>query len=245
MENKRPSLDVIVPCYNPLPNWESRLLDSFNALRNQLEGVPVRLILVNDGSMKNVAEPQIEHLRSNVEHFSYHQYPINKGKGYALRVGVREAISEIQIFTDVDFPYQLESITKVYETLEAGADIALGFRATNYYEKVPLFRKILSQSLRWLLRRVLKLPITDTQCGLKGFKSKGRTIFLETGINRFLFDLEFVIMASQIDGMMTKPVLVELRDDVSFSSMNLRVLAVELVNFLVLFFKKRRHESRV
>ena len=103
---------------------------------------------------------------------------------------------------------------------------------------MPPFRKALSLFLRWVLRNVLRLPITDTQCGLKGFNRQGREVFLKTRINRFLFDLEFVQLVARNKALMAKPLEVTLRDDVTFSKVNLRVLATESLNFVVLLFRR-------
>jgi len=101
---------------------------------------------------------------------------------------------------------------------------------------VPFFRRLLSRSLRWLLRNVLRQPIGDSQCGLKGFDEAGKEIFLETTIDRFLFDLEFLMLA---DGRVpVTPVPLELRAGVTFSKVGWKILATEGRNFLWLLLRK-------
>ena len=186
-----------------------------------------------------LSKENIERLQNKIENLKYIEYKINKGKGYALRKGVEAANSQLQIFTDIDFPYTAASVAHIYEELNNGNDISLGYRIPAYYKQVPLFRKLLSKLLRWVLKKILKLSITDTQCGLKGFNQRGREVFLQTKINRFLFDLEFVLMASRNKSLKIKPVLVELREGITFSKVNLKVLFVESLNFLMLVFKKK------
>lgn len=235
-----PELDVIVPCYNPLPGWERILADAF-ARFCELAQVPnARMILVNDGSTRNVSETEIVYLRQAVSQFEFVSYQENKGKGEALRQGVARAAAETMLFTDIDFPYTIDSMVRMHQALKAGADVALGYRNTAYYEKVPWFRKQLSRFLRWMLKRVLRLPITDTQCGLKGFNQTGRTYFLQTSINRFLFDLEFVQLVATKSNVRVEPVQVALRDDVTFSKVNLRILLREAANFVGLLLKPRK-----
>ncbi len=239
MPSDIPSLDLIVPCFQPSPGWEKNLCAKFRAFQERLPEVKMSLILVNDGSDQSVSEAHVAYLKKEIPRFQYHSYSLNQGKGHALRVGVATTNQTIQLFTDIDFPYQIESMVQVYHAVANGADVALGYREPDYYQKVPWFRKQLSMFLRWMLKRVLLLAITDTQCGLKAFNHQGKKVFLDTQIKRFLFDLEFVMMLSRKPHLKLRPVSVNLREDVRFSKMNVRVLLRESLNFLVLFFRSR------
>ena len=85
------------------------------------------------------------------------------------------------------------------------------------------------------------MKIYDTQCGLKAFNQKGKNIFLETTINRYLFDLEFVYLASNAEDIKIIPVNVQLKPGVVFSKMNFKVLRSELMSFIGIV---RKHYSR-
>lgn len=231
---------MVVPCFNPPEGWSNGLVKKFEQLQTHLEGVSLTLILVNDGTTNNrFTEKEKKYITDALPHSTLIESKTNQGKGAALRKGVAVSKSDFQIFTDIDFPYTLPSIIAVYKTLIEGADVALGFRQSDYYESVPFTRKMISKWLRWLLKRVMKLPITDTQCGLKGFNKKGKEQFLATTIDRFLFDLEFVkLVTMKTKNLSVKPVAVKLREDVTFSVMNYQVLARESVNFFRLFFRR-------
>jgi hypothetical protein len=125
---------------------------------------------------------------------------------------------------------------RIVETLLSKGGIAAGNRDTGYYAHVPFFRRLISKALRWTLRNVLQQPISDSQCGLKGFDNAGKAVFLETTIERFLFDLEFLLLAKE--RVQVTPVAVELREGVVFSKVGLTILATEGRNFLTLVFKK-------
>lgn len=245
MSNHQHSLDIVIPCFNPDPGWEDNLIQYYLNLSKELGEGCSTLILVNDGSTTEVTDAQIDKIKAAIPGTNYLEYPENKGKGHALRTGVQSSKSEFAIFTDVDFPYEIDSVVKVYRQLCDGTDIALGYREQDYYSTVPLFRKLLSQALRWVLRYLLKLSITDTQCGLKGFNKSGKQVFLTTTINRFLFDLEFVMLSSKDTTISTKPVLVKLREGVVFSKVNMKVLCVELLNLFALTFYKRKPPHNV
>ncbi|MBK7037383.1 MAG: hypothetical protein IPH42_13850 [Bacteroidetes bacterium] len=83
----------------------------------------------------------------------------------------------------------------------------------------------------------MRLKISDTQCGLKGFNKKGKDIFLKTTINRYLFDLEFIFLVSRQKEVSMVPVEIELKENIQFSSMRTGILLSEGFNFLKIFFK--------
>lgn len=235
------SLDIILPCYNPRTGWEKQVVQAYMAIRESLPGVETGLILVLDGPDKGVEEAQLDFLRDQIPGIAILPCWPNRGKGFALRYGVRAAARPIQVFTDVDFPYQTESFLRLYHKLAAGeADIVAGVRPDSYYEHVPAARKRISRMLRWMLRRFLKMQLTDTQCGLKGFNHRGRELFLKTSIRRFLFDLEFIYLASNTPEIRLAPEEVHLRPGIVFSKVSWRILIRESFNFIRVFFSGKR-----
>ncbi len=214
------------------------MAEKFATFRAALAGLidEVGLIVVNDGSSRNLSERNIHCLETLSPGARVVSYAENRGKGYALRQGVRAADAGLILVTDADFPYTIESMRRVVEALHIHGGIAAGNRDTAYYANVPAFRRRLSQTLRWFLRNVLRQPIDDSQCGLKAFDEAGKAVFLETSIDRFLFDLEFLMLAH--DRVRVTPVPVELRPGVVFSSVGGKILATEGINFLKLFFRQ-------
>jgi glycosyltransferase involved in cell wall biosynthesis len=229
-------LDVVLPCYNPLPDWEKRIVDTVQTLEKRLKGVEVFLYIVNDGSSQNINPEAVAYIQQHVSNFKFIEYTKNQGKGYALRQGVAAAKNDICIYTDIDFPYEIESFLAIFETLK-NADIAIGVRETKYYEHVPKVRVWISKTLKWLIRNFLRLPVSDTQCGLKGFNQNGKKVFLETTIDRYLFDLEFVFLAAKQKVLSLKPVVVDLRPGIVFSNMNFKILIQEGRSFMKIFIR--------
>lgn len=198
----------------------------------------MEIVLVNDGSTTGVSRQEIDVLQNAIRSFSYVSYTENRGKGYALRKGVAVAQSDIIIYTDIDFPYSIDSLVAVYNTLNSeGYDAAPGIKDKNYYTKVPVLRRYISQALRFMIAAFFRIPVTDTQCGLKGFKRNVQPVFLSTTIDRYLFDLEFIRLLFR-KGYKVKPVPVSLNDNVIFRRMNYKLLLPELVNFLKIVTKK-------
>ncbi len=232
------SLDIILPCYNPISGWNNNIIQSFNEIKQQLPDVNIKLILINDGAAKGITDNLVAEIKNNIPNFLYINYPENRGKGYALRKGVEASTGNYCIYTDVDFPYTTKSFLKVWHQLANNeTDIAAGIKDENYYKHVPPFRKFISRLLRACTGFVLRLKVTDTQCGLKGFNQKGKSVFLSTTIERYLFDLEFLFLASRNKNIRVQPIPIELKENVQFSSMRAGILFAESINFLKIFFR--------
>lgn len=233
-------LSIVLPCYNPPNDWVQNMLTSFSTIENAIKE-PIELIVVNDGSQDKIEHGIIDTIRLHIPEFRYIEYAENKGKGYAIRQGMKEAKGDVLIYTDIDFPYTCESLINIYSRLQNTAcDIAIGVKGTAYYDSVPFLRKSISKFLRYLIRNFLDLPFTDTQCGLKGFKRTALPVFLSTTINRYLFDLEFVKTAYSKTNFKIEAIPVELNAGVVFRKMNYKILVPEMFNFIKLSFRKEK-----
>lgn len=198
----------------------------------------IAIILVNDGSTSGVTDNDISMLQNTIPGFQYVSYKENKGKGYALRKGVAVASTDIILYTDIDFPYTIESIASVYHSLaDDRTDIAAGIKNKNYYAKVPVVRRYISKILRSMTGVFFNVPVNDTQCGLKGFNHKVKDLFLQTQVDRYLFDLEFIRMVYK-RGYRILPIEVQLHEHVVFRQMNYKLLLPEVVNFLSIIFRR-------
>jgi glycosyltransferase involved in cell wall biosynthesis len=237
------SIDIILPCYNPPKNWEKEIVANYIILSELLNLHEINIIIVNDGSLHNTTKEEVGYLTENIPSFTYISYTENKGKGYALRKGVEKSTAKYTIYNDIDFPYTNESIFQVFTLLSKNIDIVVGNRGETYYKDVPTVRILISKLLRTFNKIFLGMKIYDTQCGLKGFNEKGRKIFLQTKINRYLFDLEFVYLGSNNKDISIEPVSVTLKEDIIFSKMNINILRQEgwaFVQLVIKHFLKKR-----
>lgn len=223
-------LEIVVPCYNPEGLWYEDLVNNFKVFAESVQ-LPCRLILVNDGSTKGVSESDIRHIRNAIPNFDYLSYSQNRGKGYALRIGMAKAQSSLVITTDIDFPYTNDSMVAVYQELKAKGGLILGHRKKTYYRRVPLFRKLLSIGFRLIIKLFLKLEVDDTQCGLKGLDKEALQAFLLTKVDGYLFDLEFVKLITQ-ENISINRVNATLKPSIIFTNMSPRILLREFSNLL-------------
>ena len=228
------SLTLVVPCYNPAPRWGQRLVSRFRAFAKTCPTAP-DLVLVHDGTPGGLDTSELETVRREVEGLTYIDLPRNRGKGFALRRGVEAATGDYVVYTDIDLPYTLDSMRRLTAKLLADGGVVAGERFEDYYDGVPPFRRALSKAHRWLMRSTFRLPVSDSQAGLKGFDRAGRAVFLETTVDRFLVDLDFIARCR--GRVKVQPVRVELRPDVEFTDFGLAILRREAGNFARVFVR--------
>lgn len=238
------TFDLIIPVYNPPSCWEismtqtlDKLLKQSRDLGNSLE----HIIIVNDGSIRNFTNKETDFLKSYKLPLKVISYVENRGKGFALREGIKESISEHCIYTDSDFPFGIESITSTIEKLKNGFDIVAGCRNRNlYYNKTPFKRRVVSKMLMAINKHILKLDFDDTQAGIKGFNSSGKELFLKTSINRFLFDLEFILLATSLQQINLTSIDVTPLPGIQFSNFKTKILLQESLNLCKLILKRKK-----
>lgn len=229
-----PEIAIVMPVYNPGVDWLKNFVAHSKMLNEELAGnVKLKYIIVNDGSHNAELDKDVMRLCNRMENVSYVTYKNNAGKGYALREGVKASGCNYTITTDIDFPYDNKDIFTIISLLLQGFDVVTGKRDNSYFKNLPFERKIISKMFILMNRLFFTLPVYDTQAGIKGFNEKGKTIFLQTTINRFLTDTEFIMRAHQ-QGLSLKIIPIHLRPGVVFSNFGSNTIITELKNFFKL-----------
>lgn len=230
-------LAIVLPCYNPKINWEENVIKNYLEIKT-LTGIDhILLCIVNDGSTVGINDQQTNKIKEQIKDFIYINCKNNKGKGYALRKGLYTINAESYIYTDIDFPYEITSLLKLYKELDK-KDVVIAVRNKSYYEQLPLIRKVISKMLQQFIKFFFKMPTSDTQGGLKGFNKKGKEIFLKTKVNRYLFDMEFIYLASK--SLKIGVIEANLKQDIEFSGMNFKILFSEALNFFKILLIKNK-----
>jgi glycosyltransferase involved in cell wall biosynthesis len=221
--------------------WERDLVHYYREFVVKLpKETIVSVYLVNDGSSRGVEVTHLDYLRQEIPRFTFIDLPKNLGKGGALREAVAKTTGDIVIYTDADYPYQIQNAVDMFGRLERDeSDVVVGVRDEQYYDQLPLPRKIFSLSLKVMNYLFFpRLKVKDTQSGLKGFNQKGKEIFLKTKIPAFLFDMEFLVLASNTKNIRISWIYVELREGIHFSSMRLKTILTELANFGLILLRR-------
>lgn len=231
---------MVHPVYNPHAGWAKDLLYYFNQFQAKISSeITISVYVVNDGSKQGIFSEDIQFLIEAIPNFHFISLEQNQGKGAALREAVRQSRGDIVIYTDADYPYLIENATEMLNRLlNHQADIVVGVRDEQYYDQLPMMRKIFSLSLKVMNYLFFpKLKVKDTQSGLKGFNHNGKEIFLRTKIPAFLFDMEFLVLASKTKNIRVDWIYVQVREGVVFSTMKAKTILTELLNFSLILIR--------
>ena len=190
-----PYLSLIIPAYNE----GSRIAANVETVRAFLEtlGKPYEIIVVDDGSTDCTGE-----LLTKLQGVKAISYQPNHGKGYAVRQGVIASRGDFVAFSDADLSAPIDELSKLFDTINAGADIAIGSRALKNSQLVihqPRYRELGGKALNLVIRMLAVPGIMDTQCGFKLFKGEAaRRVFAECILDGWGFDVEVLYLARRI-----------------------------------------------
>jgi len=126
----------------------------------------------------------------------------HRGKGAAVRAGLRVARAPIVGYSDADLSAGPEAVEALYREVKDGTDVAIASRALA--ESVlevhqPRLREFGGRCFNALLRRATGIAFRDTQCGLKLFRAEAAgEIFRHQRVDGFAFDAELVVLAVRL-----------------------------------------------
>jgi len=195
MENKKVS--IIVPAYNE----EKRLSNFLNSLCSYCiknKHVKWEVITVNDGSSDSTKEI-IKKIGKKFDFLIGLSHKKNKGKGAAIKTGVKNASGNIIIFIDADGATPPQEIDKIIKVLEK-TDVGIGYRRhkeSRIIRSQPLRRLLAGEIFNIIVNLILDLKIYDTLCGFKGLHAEHKNIILDCQTNRWSFDVEMLYLAKK------------------------------------------------
>ncbi len=187
---------VVVPAYNEA----QRILPSLDRIVAYMEQhhPDFEVLVVDDGSTDGTAEVIRrrfgEHPRLRIV-----SYGANRGKGYAVRYGARQAAGDLILFSDADLSTPIEDMEKMRPLIQQGYDVVIGSRAHSNAEirlHQPLYREIAGKLFNLFVRLVVGGRFRDTQCGFKLFRRDAVVPLLDhLEVDRWAFDVELIAIA--------------------------------------------------
>ncbi len=194
-----PKLSIVVPAFNEAERLGASLRAIVAFLDQRRE--ENELIVVDDGSNDDTAVVAEKSLTDSVKVATrVIRYEPNRGKGYAVRMGLMAAKANIVLFSDADLSTPITEAPKLVDPILRGeCDLTFGSRALDRSligVHQPWRREQGGRVFNLIVRVATGLPFWDTQCGFKAFRMNVCRPLIEAAqIDRFGFDVELIYLA--------------------------------------------------
>lgn len=200
-----PSISIIIAAYNEEKKVEQTLQTVISIFDKKKEKYGnYEIILVDDGSKDKTIEIANDVSKKYPQLKVISSMP-NKGKGFAVRKGMKEARGDIFLLTDADLAYALDNIDAFLNACSL-CDVAVGTRmhpkssySVNYKSfKLIFFRHIISRFFNAFAKLFFGIKQEDKQCGLKVLRKEiGKDIAGHGRIDGFSYDVELFLIAKK------------------------------------------------
>jgi len=181
----KPLTTIIIPAYNEEEGLSVVLTKIFNIIDKTYE-----VIVVDDGSTDRTHEVASQFPCRVIRHKT------NKGKGEALKIGIKYAEGKNIIWIDADDTYPSELIPKMAKALKDNYDMVVGSR---YFGRnnIPLFNRLGNWFFRNMIKTIYGFKAFDPCSGLYGVK-KCHLQKMHLSSRRFAIEPEISIKGSRM-----------------------------------------------
>lgn len=186
-------ITLVIPCFN-----EAKRLDVAHFGRFLATHPECRVVPVNDGSTDGTQEVLDSLKERYPEQIEVVTLSANSGKAEAVRQGMFRALAAGTPFTgfwDADFAAPPETVRTMLELFDSRPELKIvtGCRLLRLGADIRRsgFRHLVGRIFATAASFHLNLPVYDTQCGAKLFRSEtAAELFREPFVTRWIFDVE-------------------------------------------------------
>ena len=169
------SLSIIFPLYNEIRRIEMSLIKIEEFLINNNFN-NIEIILVNDGSTDATQKIIYKFVKNSKfkNLFKILIFKQNRGKGFALKSGIKIASNDWILTTDIDHSVPLKQVNEWNNKfIKKNKNVYFGSRTHPKSQvKKNLMRNLLGYFFVKLTYLIFDINISDTQCGFKLYKKK-------------------------------------------------------------------------
>jgi glycosyltransferase involved in cell wall biosynthesis len=158
---------VVVPAYNE----ERGIRGVLTELRGiaKAAGYPFEILVVDDGSSDRTAGILAEEQGIDTVPVKVLRNDGNRGYGYSLKTGIRDASHPIVVITDADGTYPNDRIPELVAKVRAGAAMAVGARSLGS-GSIPISRRPAKLVLNTLSNFLAGRRVPDYNSGLRAMR---------------------------------------------------------------------------
>ena len=192
----RSKVAIIIPAFNE-ENTIIKMLDKISLERKNLSDINFEVIVIDDGSKDN-SKKLLENNSNLFTHLI--SYEKNRGKGFALREGIKKISGDVCLIQDADLEYLPDNYRNLllpFQKYEADVVYGSRFKSISTNKVLLFWHMIANKIITFFLNIFSNLNFTDVETGYKVFKSDLiRKIELKE--NSFAFEIEITQKIAKI-----------------------------------------------
>jgi dolichyl-phosphate beta-glucosyltransferase len=127
----------------------------------------------------------------------------NKGRGYAIRKAVKNALGDYILYTDADFSIPLNNLKKFVPYIKKNYDVIIGSKKIKGAKEIikrSFIRRIVGYAHSIIAYFILGIFVWDFQGGFKLFSRRFvENVFPYLQIDRWGFDMEVIFLAKKLN----------------------------------------------
>ena len=183
----------------------------------------VEIVVVDDGSTDDTYA-EARKAAGHLPQVTVVRHETNRGKGEALFTGTRASHAELVVFLDADLDLPPEQVPRLLTEME-GVDVLVGAKRRSMGEgRYPLARRVLSRLFSLCTVGLFRLPVRETQTGLKVLRRQVlNEILPQMRIHGYAYDLELLVRAHR-GGYVVREAEVDLGPGASTAPLRLAML---------------------
>ncbi len=198
------TISIITTVYNK----EGSVLDQLQRVFSFMKAskLAFEIIIVNDGSTDDSSKKIKQFTESlkgvDIKKVSVISYKQNKGKGYAIRKGIKIAKGKKILLLDADLDIDMKTVEFLLKESKRGHSVVI---PSKYHSRsnieFSILRKVLSKGFLLLNSLLISLPkgVSDVSCGAKIFDSSIiKLIEPYLSVNGFAIDSEILHYISKL-----------------------------------------------
>ncbi len=190
-------ISAVIPLYNEeevIDEFSSRLIGSLQALGSDYEVIFV--VEGTDATLAKVSQLSKQNPRVRVE---YNQKRLGLGKALKKGLEMVDAGANYVLTMDSDLNHDPEEIGRLLKASEE-ADVVVGCRSRSrgLVQELPFFKRMISASTNWILRRAFKMKSSDITSGFRIYSTKAvESVRKELVARNFEVTAEILIRAKK------------------------------------------------